>query len=246
MATSIHIESADQAASSAIIRHHTQLRGELDDRVAELREAVAAGDAHAEPNARVVEFIKNEILPHAIAEESTLYGAAKEVGALQQFVAGMLLEHRDLQRRAHGVESASSAFDALTSASGFSAVFAVHVAKENDVLLPALVESSTASLPTLLHDMKTQLAEASANAHTDAAPPPRETLDVRTLAHVARHEIIFSRLHALRPGGVLVIVNDHDPKPLQYQLEAAWPGTFGWEYLDEGSVEWRIAVTKLQ
>lgn len=81
---------------------------------------------------------------------------------------------------------------------------------------------------------------------TDSPSPTPESaeLDVRTLAHGARHEIIFGRLQALAPGETFTIVNDHDPKPLRYQTESLWPGTFEWNYVDEGPTVWRVAITR--
>ena len=72
-----------------------------------------------------------------------------------------------------------------------------------------------------------------------------DRLDVRTLPHVQRHEIIFGRLDALAPGQALVILNDHDPKPLRYQASAMWPDRFEWSYLEAGPVEWRVAITRV-
>lgn len=86
-------------------------------------------------------------------------------------------------------------------------------------------------------------------------PPTHETtlsstsdsadLDVRALPHGQRHEIIFSKLDALGPGDALVIVNDHDPKPLRYQTEALWPDRFGWTYLQAGPERWRLAIRRV-
>lgn len=43
-------------------------------------------------------------------------------------------------------------------------------------------------------------------------------LDVRRLAGAAKHATIHERFDALGPGQALTIVNDHDPKPLYYEL----------------------------
>jgi len=69
-------------------------------------------------------------------------------------------------------------------------------------------------------------------------------LDVRTLPHGQRHEIIFARLDQLQPGQALVIVNDHDPKPLRYQTAAMWPDRFVWSYLQSGPQVWRVAISR--
>jgi uncharacterized protein (DUF2249 family) len=72
-----------------------------------------------------------------------------------------------------------------------------------------------------------------------------EELDVRRLPHGrGRHDAIFGRLNALNPGGQLVIVNDHDPRPLRYQIDVVWPEVFDWEYLEAGPQVWRVAITR--
>lgn len=70
-------------------------------------------------------------------------------------------------------------------------------------------------------------------------------LDVRTLPHGSRHDIIFAKLDQLQPGEALVIVNDHDPKPLRYQASAMWPDRFEWTYRDSGPQLWRIAISRV-
>ena len=59
-------------------------------------------------------------------------------------------------------------------------------------------------------------------------------IDVRTIPPVERHPKIFGMLNALAEGGAFIIVNDHDPRPLHYQLETRYPGEFTWEYLEQG------------
>jgi len=39
-------------------------------------------------------------------------------------------------------------------------------------------------------------------------------------------------------------VNDHDPKPLYYQLEAEYPKQFSWTYLESGPTVWRVEIGK--
>lgn len=67
-------------------------------------------------------------------------------------------------------------------------------------------------------------------------------IDVRPLAPRDRHPMIFERLDALTPGDVLRLVNDHDPVPLRYQLEATRPGEFHWNPVQTGPEEWVIDI----
>jgi uncharacterized protein (DUF2249 family) len=45
-------------------------------------------------------------------------------------------------------------------------------------------------------------------------------IDVRDMAPRERHPRIFETLDGLGPGESFVLVNDHDPVPLRYHLEA--------------------------
>ncbi|TIV25082.1 MAG: DUF2249 domain-containing protein, partial [Mesorhizobium sp.] len=49
----------------------------------------------------------------------------------------------------------------------------------------------------------------------------------------------------LAPGRKFVLVNDHDPKPLYYQLEAEHPQQFSWTYLERGPEVWRVEIGRL-
>lgn len=69
-------------------------------------------------------------------------------------------------------------------------------------------------------------------------------LDVRTIVPRERHRQIFEIVGALAPGDSLTITNDHDPKPLHYQLDAEHPGEYSWTYLESGPDLWRVQIGK--
>ena len=66
-----------------------------------------------------------------------------------------------------------------------------------------------------------------------------ETLDVTKLEPRMKHPTIFKYFDALQPGEEFVIENDHDPKPLYYELIGERGNIFTWEYLEKGP-EWFI------
>ncbi len=70
-----------------------------------------------------------------------------------------------------------------------------------------------------------------------------QELDVRPMPPRERHETIFGRLDGLRAGEQLRLVNDHDPAPLRYQLDATRPSQFRWEYVQRGPEEWVVDIT---
>jgi uncharacterized protein (DUF2249 family) len=67
-------------------------------------------------------------------------------------------------------------------------------------------------------------------------------IDVRSLVPAQRHKKIFELVNELTVGDAFVLVNDHDPKPLYYQLEAEYPRQFSWTYLERGPDVWRVKI----
>ncbi len=70
-------------------------------------------------------------------------------------------------------------------------------------------------------------------------------IDVRTIVPRERHPMIFNTFHELTPGQDFTLVNDHDPKPLYYQIEAEHPKQFSWAYLESGPVAWKVKIGRL-
>jgi uncharacterized protein (DUF2249 family) len=75
--------------------------------------------------------------------------------------------------------------------------------------------------------------------------PETVTLDVREIAPRDRHALIFRQFLDLAPGESMRLVNDHDPKPLYYQLMAEYPGQAGWAYIESGPEVWQVRITRL-
>lgn len=67
-------------------------------------------------------------------------------------------------------------------------------------------------------------------------------LDLRPLPPAQRHATIFSHLDEMGVGDTLRLVNDHDPKPLWYQLEAERSGQFHWTVVESGPERWVIEI----
>lgn len=59
--------------------------------------------------------------------------------------------------------------------------------------------------------------------------PSAIILNAWTLPSSIRHEVIFRVLAALPPYQTVTLINDHDPKPLFYQLDAENPEVFSRE-----------------
>lgn len=90
--------------------------------------------------------------------------------------------------------------------------------------------------------LEQQLEQNPEATRKDHVMPAEQILDVRAEIPKRRHELIFESFADLAPGSRYVLVNDHDPKPLRYQLEAENAGEFSWEYLEEGPDVWRVRI----
>ena len=69
-------------------------------------------------------------------------------------------------------------------------------------------------------------------------------LDVCNLPPRERHPKIFATWEALPVGGILKLVNDHDPKPLYYHFKAERGDAFAWDYLESGPEVWKVRIAK--
>jgi regulator of cell morphogenesis and NO signaling len=69
-------------------------------------------------------------------------------------------------------------------------------------------------------------------------------LNVTAIEPKLKHPTIFQKFDELKPGESLTIHNDHDPKPLYYQLLGERGNIFTWEYLEQGPALWRIKISK--
>jgi hypothetical protein len=104
-------------------------------------------------------------VPHALAEERTLYPvAARHLGGAL-LVEGMVGEHAVIQALVEELETAGSMVRAAAAARALAAVLETHVAKENELVLPLLVGVPGVSLATLLGDVHELLG---ARGHTQS------------------------------------------------------------------------------
>ncbi len=121
--------------------------------------AAAAGQLHEAAVARLIAYLAGEILPHAAAEEATIYPAAAALDGLAGIVSEMTAEHTVLSETAGRLAGPAAAASAAKHAEEIARLFAGHVAKEN-VLQPALLASQGTNLPALLAAMHRRTEQA--------------------------------------------------------------------------------------
>ncbi|MBI4573980.1 MAG: DUF2249 domain-containing protein [candidate division NC10 bacterium] len=71
------------------------------------------------------------------------------------------------------------------------------------------------------------------------------TVDARILPIPQKHSTIFRTFEALAVGEAMLLVNDHDPKPLYYQFAAERTGQFEWLCLENGPEVWRVEIRRV-
>jgi hypothetical protein len=136
-----------------IIHHHAVLRRGLERRAGTLCEAVESGVPFERQLTMLRDYLTGEIVPHAQAEERTLYQAAATQARGSELVRELTGEHHALAYLAGRLQAGAGGTDAATAAERIATLFAGHVAKENDLLLPALTGAG-ADLAALLADMR--------------------------------------------------------------------------------------------
>jgi hemerythrin HHE cation binding domain-containing protein len=146
-----------------IVHHHAVLRRGLERRSGALCEAVESGVPFERLMMTLREYLAGEILPHAKAEERTLYQAAATHARGSDLVRALTAEHHALAYLADRLSPGTAGTEAATVSERIATLFAGHVAKENDLLLPALTNSG-ADLATLLADMRERPSPEPASA----------------------------------------------------------------------------------
>jgi uncharacterized protein (DUF2249 family) len=252
----------DAIAADRVEQHHAQMAGALDSLVQRVV-STAAGAGDVEARQRLVAWCRAELLPHAEAEESTLYAAARQLDVLRPLVEAMTDEHQVIAGLVDEVESAPDAVRTAAAARALQVIFETHVAKENDRLLPVLVSSPSYSVAGMLTGMHELLGLAGAHdepalesagagpcggGHTcgcgESATDDLPELDARAVPHAIRHATIFGALDAVPRGSGLVLVAPHDPLPLLRQLEQRAPDMFEVSYVERGPEAWRLRLVR--
>lgn len=158
-------------AYEAIRAHHQELDEQLTARADAVSIAVTAGRPYEVAVAAFIAYLAEEVLPHALAEEKTIYPVAATRADLGGMVGEMIAEHVYLSAAASRLAVLTDGAGALEQAQQIAGHFAAHAAKENDVLLPALLADGSVDLSGLLDDMHHHAG------HAGTQPPADESHD---------------------------------------------------------------------
>jgi uncharacterized protein (DUF2249 family) len=255
--------AADAAAARAVEQHHAELAGSLALRVEGLVAAAARANEGVARRAQqdLVAWLQHELVPHARAEEEAMYPHAQALAEGRLLVDGMLAEHATIAATVAELADATDVVRAAVAARALQTLFEVHLAKENDLVLPLLLGAPDVSLSDVLAGMHDLLGhgetdhegalasdEQGCGGHScscgEVDGPELPELDARVVPHAIRHATIFGALDAVQPGSGLVLVAPHDPLPLLAQIEQRAPGRFEVDYLERGPEAWRLSFVR--
>ncbi|KRE82710.1 MULTISPECIES: hemerythrin domain-containing protein [unclassified Arthrobacter] len=157
---------AEARALQAVEAHHADMLRQLNALVGLLTEAVEARDPAAgqETQAALLDWCDRELVPHALAEEGPLYSGPHAMPEARLLVDGMLAEHQvivglvDELRTADGVAAA-------VAAGAIQRIFALHLDKENRLLMPFVIESPELSLARAVEGLHELVGQGAAHHH---------------------------------------------------------------------------------
>lgn len=177
MSQAVTIEpSRDRVAAAAVVAHHAQLAGELHARtealLAAVEHAAGGGGAGTGPapdaalaRAELVRFARTELLPHAQAEEGTLYRTAAGLPGGEPLIRAMLAEHGTIAELVDQVAALESPIRAAAAGRALATLFDVHLSKENDLVVPMVLGAPDVSLADLLDGMHAILGDHASHDH---------------------------------------------------------------------------------
>lgn len=162
----------DEEAFRAVLGHHRSL-GEALHTAAQAVETSSHRGAEAQREAvlEMVTFMKREILPHALAEEETIYKAARTTFGMSAQIDAMVAEHGVLAEGIDGLAASGADPSAIARSEELYALFDSHAAKENEVVLPAIMADPNLSLAEILAEMHTSFDRARRAAVAEAVGP---------------------------------------------------------------------------
>ena len=141
----------------AILAHHAEMLRELQARIDEVVGAVGLGVPSGPPTAALRDYITSTIVPHARAEEAALYPVARQ--RERRLIDSLVLEHEALRRFAGELDAAATDTERVAAASAFVELFRLHAAKENEFVLPTILEDPSSDLRQILRGMHGAIEE---------------------------------------------------------------------------------------
>lgn len=140
----------DHALAEETKTHHAAMISDLDRLASGLVRAAATGDGAAEAKGDLERWVAEVLVPHAAEEEATTYRAAGALAEGRLLIASMLAEHELIRLTARNLAEAAEPTAAGAFAQALFDMFDSHQRKENDIILPLLLEDDSVSLTEVM------------------------------------------------------------------------------------------------
>jgi uncharacterized protein (DUF2249 family) len=233
--------------SQAIYDRHQALFYRLLEHLKILEE-----QADSDPRA-LAQFLTEQILPQVVGEEAYVYPSLHAKGTttdsmsvdhefIEAYVRRIEREAERLARAPKG-EQATSRKVLVRLGRQLEAILELHLAKEDHIYLPLLQEIRKEQQQPLA-EQATLKSEQPEPAMRKGTTEVKDLVDVRGLSPAARHARTFATFGAVQPGEAFILVSDHDPQPLYYQLTFEYHGQLIWDSLEKGPDTWRVRIGK--
>src|SRR5690625_2937367 len=136
--------------------HHERLRSELHERIDAVAHTVSSGHPHEPALARLMYFVRDDVLPHLEAEQEVLYPAARAAGN-HDLVEALECDHRAVLTVIGEIDRSSTATQAALRAHTLGRLFSLRAEKEENILIPSL-ERAGVDVSELLDRVVVQMA----------------------------------------------------------------------------------------
>ncbi|MDP9986603.1 hypothetical protein J2S98_001760 [Arthrobacter oryzae] len=158
--------SSERQALQAVETHHADMLRHLNGLVGLLTETVEAGDAGAAQAAQatLLDWCDKDLVPHALAEEGPLYSGPHGMPEAKLLVDGMLAEHQVIVGLIEELRTADGVAAAV-AAGAIQRIFALHLDKENRLLMPFVIQSPALSLAHAVEGLHELVGEGAAHHH---------------------------------------------------------------------------------
>lgn len=143
----------DAKMAEAVVSHHAAMVSRVGELVGAVADAITTGTETSTARDAVVAYFRNEVLPHAKAEESTMYEAAARNDRARMLIETMTVEHDTIAESISQLEQAEEPGAVGVAAGALDALFTTHVGRENDFVIPLLAGDPGVSLAGLVEGL---------------------------------------------------------------------------------------------
>ena len=140
----------DAALAEELKAHHARMVQDLDRFATALADAATSGNDAQGARHDLERWVADVLVPHAAEEEETTYRAAGKLADGRLLIKSMLAEHELIRLTARHVSESDDPIAAGAFARALFDMFDSHQRKENDIILPLLIDADSVSLTDVM------------------------------------------------------------------------------------------------